>query len=94
MEKLTKSESIAVEKSIKHWKEDILAPMVAREPETDSIVWKDWNYFWKKSKKMVPCYSNNCGLCQLLQTKDGYLACNHCTYFKKHGDYCYAYNEA
>lgn len=70
----------AVIKSIAHWEEDILAPLL----EGDVIDENSWWLVWQHSQESVPCYDGDCPLCHYYHTK----TCDKCPYKIKYSKKC------
>jgi hypothetical protein len=62
----------AIEKSIKHWEDDILNPL----KEGRNIISIDKKPYWEDTKKLVPCYRKDCPLCKIYFT--GLSTCYDC----------------
>jgi len=80
--KLTQAERKALQESINHWQEDIINKFVG-----ENSIARISSLYWKKSKKIVDCYSDSCPLCRKYFGILGY-ACMDCPYCKFYNKKC------
>jgi len=70
--KLSKKQKTAVEKSVKHWEDDIIQHFVAGDRIDKDVV----ILWWKRLDERLKVFSDDCPLCKLVKT-----SCRKCPYF-------------
>ena len=79
----------AIEKSIAHWENDILDPLL----DGESIIEVRGTLKWQNSKEEVPCRSHKCELCQKY-LRENVAGCPDCPYQQRYNSPCYREGEA